>query len=133
MKDFAHSVKQFKGWTKEKKKELFGKLLQIIQKTKTPWMAQIIWTQFPLHRRILASPSRKRGLGKRTVFESLSPVVLSKSSPGSLCSQKTHRCASRFGLAFSLSLEFFRGSIAQRRVQPLPIVILFDELSDVPP
>jgi hypothetical protein len=33
MKDYAHSVKQFKGWTKEKKKELFGKLLEIIQRT----------------------------------------------------------------------------------------------------
>jgi hypothetical protein len=47
--------------------------------------------------------------------------------------KKHHRCASRFGLAFSPSLEFFRGTTAQRRVQPLPIVILFDELSDVPP
>jgi len=55
----------------------------------TPWMAQIIWTQFPLHKRILASPSRRRGLGKGTAFESLSPVVLSKSSRCSLCSQKT--------------------------------------------
>jgi hypothetical protein len=47
--------------------------------------------------------------------------------------KKLHRRASRFGLAFSLSLEHFRGSIAQRRVQPLPIVILLDELFDVPP
>jgi hypothetical protein len=37
------------------------------------------------------------------------------------------RCASIFGLAFGFLLEFFRGAIAQRRVQPLPIVILFDE------
>src|SRR5882762_5762035 len=44
---------------------------------------------FRFHRRILASPSRRRGLGKGTAFESLSPVVLSKSSRCSLCSQKT--------------------------------------------
>ncbi len=30
-------------------------------------------------------------------------------------------------------LEFFRRSIAQRGVQPLPIVILLDELSEVRP
>src|SRR6267378_6342496 len=44
---------------------------------------------FRFHRRILASPSRRRGLGKGTAFESLSPGVLSKSSRCSLCSQKT--------------------------------------------
>src|SRR6267154_1281732 len=44
---------------------------------------------FCFHRRILASPSRRRGLGKGTAFESLSPEVLSKSSRCSLCSQKT--------------------------------------------
>src|SRR6266436_3048860 len=44
---------------------------------------------FRFHRRILASPSRRRGLGKGTAFESLSPEVLSKSSRCSLCSQKT--------------------------------------------
>src|SRR3974377_202671 len=44
---------------------------------------------FRFHRRILACPSRRRGLGKGTAFESLSPVVLSKSSRCSLCSQKT--------------------------------------------
>ncbi len=42
-----------------------------------------------------------------------------------------HRRASRFGLGFGLLLEFFGGSIAQRRVQPLPIVVLVDELFDV--
>src|SRR5712692_787501 len=47
--------------------------------------------------------------------------------------KKLHRCASRFGLAFGLLLEFFRRSIAQRGVQPLPIVILLDELFDVGP
>src|SRR6266481_2158657 len=47
--------------------------------------------------------------------------------------KKHHRRASRFGLGFGLLLEFFRGSIAQRRVQPLPIVILLDELFDVRP
>src|SRR6266436_7560337 len=31
---------------------------------------------FRFHRRILASPSRRRGLGKGTAFESLSPEVL---------------------------------------------------------
>src|SRR6267154_545248 len=30
---------------------------------------------FRFHRRILASPSRRRGLGKGTAFESLSPAV----------------------------------------------------------
>src|SRR5258706_14853670 len=35
--------------------------------------------------------------------------------------KKHHLRASRFALAFGLLLEFFRGSIAQRRVQPLPI------------
>jgi len=34
-------------------------------------------------------------------------------------------------LVSGLALEFFRGSVAQRRVQPLPIVILLDELFDV--
>src|SRR5712664_1134331 len=47
--------------------------------------------------------------------------------------KKHHRRTSRFGLGFGLLLEFFRGSIAQRRVQPLPIVILLDELFDVRP
>jgi hypothetical protein len=47
--------------------------------------------------------------------------------------KELHRRASRFGLGFGLLLEFFRGSIAQRRVQPLPIVILLDELFDVRP
>src|SRR5229473_3423821 len=47
--------------------------------------------------------------------------------------KKHHRRTSRFGLGFGLLLEFLRGSIAQRRVQPLPIVILLDELFDVRP
>src|SRR6516225_11404708 len=48
--------------------------------------------------------------------------------------KKHDRCASRFGFAFSLLLEFFRRSIAQSGVQPpLPIVILLDELFDVRP
>jgi hypothetical protein len=42
MKDFAHSVKQFKGWTKEKKEELFGKLLEIIHKTKAKPIGAVI-------------------------------------------------------------------------------------------
>src|SRR5215469_18132632 len=41
------------------------------------------------------------------------------------------RCTSIFGLTFGLALEFFWGSIAQRRVQALPIVILVDEFFDV--
>jgi hypothetical protein len=32
----------------------------------------------------------------------------------------------RFGPAFGFPLKFFEGSIAQRRVQPLPIVMLLD-------
>src|SRR5258705_8966634 len=47
--------------------------------------------------------------------------------------KKLHRRASRFGLGFGPLLEFFRRTIAQRRVQPLPIVILLDELFDVRP
>src|SRR5713101_878431 len=47
--------------------------------------------------------------------------------------KKLHRRASRCGLALSLLLEFFRRTIAQRGVQPLPIVILLDELFDVRP
>ena len=41
------------------------------------------------------------------------------------------RCASIFGLAFGLALEFFRGAIGQRRMQALPIVVLVDEFFDV--
>src|SRR6516162_6883497 len=41
------------------------------------------------------------------------------------------RCASIFGLAFGLALEFFRRAIGQRRMQALPIVILVDEFFDV--
>src|SRR5208337_156157 len=40
-----------------------------------------------------ASPSRRRGLGKGTAFESLSPEVLSKSFCRSLCSQSTFGAA----------------------------------------
>src|SRR5215469_596870 len=47
--------------------------------------------------------------------------------------KKHHRCAARFGVAFGLLFEFFWRSIAQRGVQPLPIVILLDELFDVRP
>ena len=47
--------------------------------------------------------------------------------------KKHHRCASRFGLAFGLLLEFFRRSITQGGVQPLPIVILLDEFFEVRP
>src|SRR6516165_12271799 len=59
-----------------------------------PWGEPLGWHKlfgpsFRFHRGILASPSRRRGLGKGTAFESLSPVVLSKSSHCSLCSQKT--------------------------------------------
>src|SRR5216684_9312870 len=45
--------------------------------------------------------------------------------------KELHRCASGFGLALSLLLEFFRGSIAPRGVQPLPIVRFLDEFFDV--
>ena len=42
--------------------------------------------------------------------------------------KKLHRRASRFGLAFGLLLEFFRRTIAQRRVQPLPIELCLRKL-----
>src|SRR4029077_13050453 len=47
--------------------------------------------------------------------------------------KKHYRCASGFALAFGLLLEFFRRLITQGGVQPLPIVILLDELFDVRP
>ncbi|HVS89948.1 MAG TPA: hypothetical protein VHF01_17230 [Candidatus Acidoferrum sp.] len=34
------------------------------------------WAQFPFYKSVLASPSRRRGLGKGTAFESLSPAAL---------------------------------------------------------
>ena len=74
-----------------------------------------------------AQKHQGHGLRKGTAFESLSTSSLFENFPlFSLFSKKHHRWASRFGLAFSLSLEFFQGSIVQRRVQPL-------QLSNVPP
>src|SRR5215469_4229527 len=62
---------------------------------------------FRFHRGILASPSRRRGLGKGTAFEFLSPVVLSKSSRCSLGSQKTP------SLRFAIRPELAPRSVAR--------------------
>jgi len=64
-------------------------------------------TVFRFHRRILVSPSRRRVWGRGPAFESLSPVVLSKSSRCSLCSQKTP------SLRFAISAELTPRSVAR--------------------
>src|SRR5216684_8469776 len=58
------------------------------------WGEPLSWHSFFGHSfrfrdSVLASPSRRRGLGKGTAFESPSPAVLWKSFCCSLCSQKT--------------------------------------------
>jgi hypothetical protein len=69
------------------------------------------------------------GSGEGTAFESLSAVVLSKSSR---CSHTMAALRDSAGPGLDLLLELFGRSIAQRRVQPQPIVILLDELFDCP-
>jgi hypothetical protein len=86
---------------------------------------------FRFHKSVLASPSRRRGLGKGTAFESPFPSSPLEFFLLFFVLKKLHRRTSRFGQGFGPLLEFFRGSIAQRRVQRLPIVILIDELFDV--
>src|SRR5215472_118839 len=79
---------------------------------RTHWGEPLGWHKlfghsFRFHRGILASPSRRRGLGKGTAFEFLSPVVLSKSSRCSLGSQKTP------SLRFAIRPELTPRSVAR--------------------
>src|SRR5713101_685076 len=71
----------------------------------TVWGEPLRWHKlfghsFRFHKNVLASSSRRRGLGKGTAFESPSPAALSKSFRRSLCSQK----------ARSLRLDFRPGT-----------------------
>src|SRR5271165_4246132 len=71
---------------------------------------------FRFRNRVLASPNRRRGLGKGTASESLPQQSFRNLFVVLFVLKKLHRRASRFDLTFSFSLELFRGSIAQRRV-----------------
>src|SRR6516164_3904482 len=55
---------------------------------------------FRFHKGILVSPSRRRGLGKGTAFESPSPAALSKSFWHFRCSQKTRSLRSEIRPCF---------------------------------
>src|SRR5882762_3234030 len=92
------------------------------------WGEPLRWHNFFGHsfrfcKSVLASSSRRRVWGKGTHLSPRPQQPFRNLFLVLFVHKNLDRCASIFGRTFGLALEFFWGSIAQRRVQALPIVI----------